>query len=363
MSFIHAAMMTNIRSYSGDEVLRVLGVEPPYSTHTHRYRVSSGWLPFETLGDDIAALAYTRLVPAHYLVVIVTRRDMAASQVGRTIGITPPLVWEHTGTNNSFDSEVRYMRRDPLRLGVIRCIAQPNRLLHVVEPPVDLDAPEPPRKRSRSPADSTGTIELLPPSGDRPPMLHLARPRRPLPADTTARPDGVELADRLLNDCAPMQSVAATQSQSTTPSGAHSTPTGNSNAPATVVRSDAKSRVVVYWGMDVNAAMDRAVKKARRRNVPFFVKDAPLASWDGYGGETACVLNGLTGHNDIRLDRLLTLLGRHETRVPLSCGRTAPLAVTDWYIVSPHNPTTWYLREGAAGYELLRRCTQKMREV
>lgn len=76
--------------------------------------------------------------------------------------------------------------------------------------------------------------------------------------------------------------------------------------------------------------------------------------WDGYDGELTVLLDDYDPAHGYPTERLLRLLDRYPTRVPIK-GGFRPFMATHIIITTNHDPRTWYSEPARSA--LLRRCT------
>lgn len=97
--------------------------------------------------------------------------------------------------------------------------------------------------------------------------------------------------------------------------------------------------VFVYWGPTGTGKTFRAHREIRDLGVPFFDKNPLTKWWDGYRGQTVCLIDEFAGRVDIV--NLLRWLDRYPCTVEVK-GYSAPLEVTKFWITSNIDPRAWY---------------------
>lgn len=114
--------------------------------------------------------------------------------------------------------------------------------------------------------------------------------------------------------------------------------------------------VRVYWGSTGTGKTYTAHSEIRLLEAPYFDKNPLTKWWDGYRGQTLCLIDEFAGRVDIT--NLLRWLDRYPCSVEVK-GYTVPLEVTAFWITSNLHPREWYPDAPSAHQDaLLRRLTQ-----
>lgn len=122
---------------------------------------------------------------------------------------------------------------------------------------------------------------------------------------------------------------------------------------APIDRTDIQVRV--YWGNTGTGKTFTAHNEIRLLDKAYFDKNPLTKWWDGYRGQTLCLIDEFAGRVDII--NLLRWLDRYPCTVEVK-GYTLPLEVTHFWITSNIHPREWYPDAPRAHQDaLLRRLT------
>lgn len=114
-------------------------------------------------------------------------------------------------------------------------------------------------------------------------------------------------------------------------------------------------QVNVYWGPTGTGKTFRAHSEIRELGLPYFDKNPLTKWWDGYRGQTLCLIDEFAGRVDIV--NLLRWLDRYPCTVEVK-GFSVPLEATVFWITSNVDPRDWYPdAQPAHKAALLRRLT------
>ena len=114
-------------------------------------------------------------------------------------------------------------------------------------------------------------------------------------------------------------------------------------------------QVRVYWGNTGTGKTFTAHSEIRILEKPYFDKNPLTKWWDGYRGQTLCLVDEFAGRIDIT--NLLRWFDRYPCTVEIK-GYTVPLEVTHFWITSNLHPREWYPDAPRAHQDaLLRRLT------
>lgn len=119
--------------------------------------------------------------------------------------------------------------------------------------------------------------------------------------------------------------------------------------------------VIVHYGVTHSGKSHGVFTKLEADGIPYYVKDSMTKWWDGYKGETICVMDEFRG--SINIDRILSWWDKYPLSVEVK-GTTVPLNVTKFYVMSNLAPEDWYPDLDPKSREAyLRRITKKTKYV
>lgn len=342
-------------------------------SHAHRFFVEGPWQPPATAanGVDVRLLAYVLLSNGKVAVTLITYKPLPRWQAAFMLSV-PEMTSGHQLGRNDMRYELDALLGNTQRAGsIIIALCRDRAPLERSH----LDDARRARSRSRSPDRRRRS---------RSPSDHRRRsrsrsPRRYLRSRSPVTRHHSPPIDRTPSACDPREREAALAATPRTPNrstdeapvaplpdaGATvgAVPRTGPDSPAGARDGSTKPRVVVLVGARVNDMLALATAEARALGRPVFTKDMAIEYWHGYAGQPTCIVNGFYGEVHMDMWRLMTLLGPHETRVPMPQAMSVPLCVTTWYIISPSWPQDWYPTAASEWQRELMACIDEVRHV